>query len=255
MAAFDPGEDVGKLAALDVGEARAKEIPADGELQLATIEDGSFGIGAIGLTRLIITNIGGADLIDEARRKRGSKLSGDGIGSDVGSAGVFEGVGGTAIFEVRASETLTIDAHGQKFIGINVPVRLAEINILIEATRPGGAARQQIGASSGDIGVSGRRGTSADGKYQILSNVALSVVVKKEEKAALQNRAAKIPAELVEMVGLLGATLSFGDGIGGIETAVAEELETGSMKLIGAGFGDHIDYGAAGAAVFGGVCV
>src|SRR5712671_1697732 len=127
MATLDPSQNVGELAALDVGEAGAKEVPADGELQLATIEDGSLGICAIGLTRLVITNIGGAELIDEARRKCGSKLSGDGIGSDVGSAGVFDGVGRTAIFEVRTSETLTIDAHGQKFTGINVPVRLAEI--------------------------------------------------------------------------------------------------------------------------------
>ncbi len=55
------------------------------------------------------------------------------------------------------------------------------------------------------------------------------------------------------MVGLFGLALRLGDRIGGIETAVAEELETGSMELIGAGFGDHIDDGAAGVAVFGGV--
>ncbi len=57
------------------------------------------------------------------------------------------------------------------------------------------------------------------------------------------------------MVGLLGLALCLGDGIGGIETAVAEELETGAMKLIGAGFGDHINDGATGVAVFGGVGV
>src|SRR6202171_5857211 len=183
MAAFDPGEDIAKLAALDVGEAGTKEVPSDGELQLAVIEDGSFGICAIGLTRLVIANIGGAEFIDEAGRKRGSKLSGEGIGNNDGGAGVFEGVRGAAIFEVCAGETLTIDAHGQKFIGIDMPVRLAEINILIETTGPGGASRQQIGASGGDIGVGGRRGTSADRENTILGDVALAGVLKKEEKA------------------------------------------------------------------------
>jgi len=48
---------------------------------------------------------------------------------------------------------------------------------------------------------------------------------KKKEKAVLENRAAEIPAELVEMVGLFGLALRLGDRIGGIETAVAEELE------------------------------
>ena len=141
MAAFDPGEDIGKLAALDVGEAGTEEVPADGELQRA-IEDGSFGICAIRLTRFVIANKGGAEFIDEAGRKRGSKLPGEGIGNNDGSAGVFEGVGGTAIFEVRAGETLTIDAHSQEFIGIDMPVRLAQINILIETTGPGGASSE-----------------------------------------------------------------------------------------------------------------
>ena len=134
-----------------------------------------------------------------------------------------------------------------------MPVRLAEINILIETTGPGGASRQQIGASGGDIGVGGRRGTSADRENQILGDVALAVVVKKEEKTVLENRAAEIPAKLVEMVGLFGLALRLGDRIGGIETAVTEELKTCAMKMIGAGFGDHIDDGAACVTVFGGV--
>src|SRR5204863_9525463 len=99
------------------------------------------------------------------------------------------------IFEVRAGETLTIDAHSQEFIGIDMPVRLAQINILIETTGPGGASREQIGASSDDIGITGRRGTSADWENQILSDIALSGVVNKEEKVFLENRSANIPAE------------------------------------------------------------
>jgi len=85
-------------------------------------------------------------------------------------------------FEVCPGETLTIDSHAQKFIGIDMPVRLAEINILIETTGPGGASRQQIGASGGDIGIGRRRGTPADRENQILGDVALAVVVKKRRK-------------------------------------------------------------------------
>ena len=60
-------------------------------------------------------------------------------------------------------------------------------------------------------------------KHEIRERVALAVVIKKEERPIANDWPADISPELVEMIGLLGATLSFDDAVG-------------------AGFRDHVDH-------------
>ncbi len=69
-----------------------------------------------------------------------------------------------------------------------------------------------------------------------------------EEDAVAAEWAADGRAKLV----LLAGGLDVQEGVAGVEGAVAEVIESGAVKFVGAGFGDDVDHGAAGASGFGG---
>ena len=54
-------EGVAGFAAMNVGEARAKEIPSDNEVEIAVCKNGGLRIDAVGQAGLIVARIGGAD--------------------------------------------------------------------------------------------------------------------------------------------------------------------------------------------------
>ena len=74
------------------------------------------------------------------------------------------------------------------------------------------------------------------------------IVAGEEKDAIAAERASEGEAELM----LLAGGLEVEEGIAGVEGAVAEVIESGAVKFVGAGFGDDVDDGAAGASGFGG---
>jgi hypothetical protein len=82
-----------------------------------------------------------------------------------------------------------------------------------------------------------------------LPDAAVFVGEEEEQFVALDG-AAEGAAEVVVAVFAAG-----GEEVAGVEFIVAEEFEEGAVKVVGAGFGDDVDLGAAVAAVVGGVGV
>ena len=87
-------------------------------------------------------------------------------------------------------------------------------------------------------------------EFDDIGNVEVVLIESGEEEdfVFLERTADGASALLLAAVGLEGHK-----GIGGAESAVADVIEAGAVPVIGAGFGDDVDDGAAGASQFGAV--
>src|SRR3989441_7715595 len=166
---------------------------------------------------------------------------------------MLEGVEAPAVLQVRSGEALAVDAHGHKLIRSQMPICLAQVNVLVNPARPGGVPRLEIAASSRHVRVCRRSGAAADRKDKIRRSVPLPVIIEKEKELVLDHGAAYVSAELIEMIRLLRLALRLGDGVEGVQRAVTIEFESRTVERIRAGLRDHVDHGAPGVAVFGGV--
>jgi hypothetical protein len=100
-------------------------------------------------------------------------------------------------------------------------------------------------------GERGQSGVDSGAGRQAIP-LAGSLIAAEEEQLVLLNRAAERAAELVLLQNLLAASAQrILEKAVGVEIFVAEELEQGSVKAIGAGLGDQIDVRARIAAITG----
>src|SRR2546425_9810816 len=155
---------------------------------------------------------------------------------------MLEGVEAPDVLEVCAGEALAVDAHGHKLIRSQMPIRLAQVNVLVKPARPGGVPRLEIAASSRHVRVCRRSGAAADRKDKIRRSVPLPVIIEKEKELVLPHRAAYVSPELIEVIRLFGPALGLGDGIEGVQRAVTIEFEPRTVERIRAGFCDHVDH-------------
>src|SRR5207247_11002636 len=96
-------------------------------------------------------------------------------------AGVLERVEAPDVVDVYAGEALAVDAHGHQLRGTQVPICLAQVNVLVKPARPGGVPRLEIAASSRHVRVCRRSGAAADRKDKIRRSVPLPVIIEKEK--------------------------------------------------------------------------
>src|SRR5260370_22128610 len=80
--------------------------------------------------------------------------------------------------------------------------------------------------------------------------ISLSVIIEKEERLVLHDRAAQVAAELVEMIVAIGQPRPVVFPAIGIQRLVAEKLKRGSMPVVRAALRNHVDHSATRAAHF-----
>src|SRR5581483_2771743 len=76
-----------------------------------------------------------------------------------------------------------------------------------------------------------------------------SLVVGKEEKFVLDNRAGEVAAELIQLEGLLGFAGLMLEEVAGIQNLIAEKIECFAMELISPRLSDEINHRTKRAAV------
>src|SRR5207245_357994 len=170
---------------------------------------------------------------------------------------VFGRVGGAAIFETEAGEVLAIPAHGEQVVLAEIQIAFEQVRVLVKAAGPATGARLEIG--DGLLFEGRRSGDRWNAEHhRVELGVALAVVIKEEKCAVLHDRSADIPSELVEVVTRFAQRVEgvqlmveLYDGIIGCQAAVAIELKSSTVQVVGTRLGDHVDHGAAGAPEFG----
>ena len=65
MATVGEREGIANFGAVNVGEARAKEVASDNEIGDAALANGGFRIDAVGQAGLVVARIGGPSNVDD----------------------------------------------------------------------------------------------------------------------------------------------------------------------------------------------
>src|SRR5439155_9460741 len=147
-------------------------------------------------------------------------------------------------------------AKGYAVVGCELPVALAENGVLILGAVP--AIRQWRQALNRCLrGWVGGQELGQVQEHDVLNGIPLSVIVEKKESLVLHNWTAGTAAKLVEVIwgSRPGWNGNLVDHIIGIERFVTVEPETRSVQLVGPGFRDHVDNGAARPAELCGVSI
>src|SRR5215471_1495259 len=252
MATPDVGDGVHVLLAMDGRLARAERIASHRDRLPGEAHD-CFRIDAVCLTRLAVPLITELSYVHQRWTESGGELSVKAIAVHKRGTGVLEGTRRAAVLEALAGEALRVVAGRELIAVTDVPVALAEVNILVEGAVVVIDARRQVVHRSRLERIRRSRQRYQNG---ITGQVALSIVIEEEEQLVFLYRSTNVAAELVEVISRLQrkwpasalskCPLQAVDGIVGVQSAIAEELEGRAVIRVGSRFGNDIDHSSAG---------
>jgi hypothetical protein len=261
-------DSFGEVQAMLAGLAREKVGASDAVEDVGDFDQNVAGV-AVGL--LEVAGELGAEVADPARGKAGGERERCGFGGNqflaiVADGVVGDGAGGIEENVVGAPVTRGVEAQCELMVGSEIDVelgvgRVADLRGGIfsgEGGEMGGGVEDQglIGGFvvSGSVGPGGG-GHDLRSAIEELDDVGrvedVLIESSEEENLVALERAADGASELLLAI----VRLESEESVGGAEGTVAQVVEDGAMDVIGAGLGDDVDDGAAGASLFGAVGV
>ena len=264
VAAGIEAESFGKLGAVFASGAGEQVRAANAVDNVGNLDKRVTGVG-IGLAK--IPRELGAEMADEPRGQAGSERGGTGFGGDgffagVGDGVVGDGAGGIEKDVVRSPVAGGVEAQGELVARSEIDIELGVRGIADLRGGKGTGKRGEVSGSGEDKGliagfiIAGRLGSGAGlglddhgavKEFDDIGDVEIVLIESAEEEdfVFLDRTAERGSALLLAAVRLEGH-----HGIGRAEAAVADVVEAGAVPVVGAGFGDNVDDGAAGASLF-----
>src|SRR5438874_4973235 len=216
---------------MNCGFTRAKGVAANKQLLSRELHQ-CFGIIAVRLTGLAVALIAELRHVYQNGTQRRSELGVEAVTVDQRCAGMLEGARGAAVLQALSGEALGVVAGRELVAVADVPVALAQINVLVKRAVVIVDSRIEVIHRSNLIGSDRRRQRYQNG---ISGQIALSVIIEEEEQLVLFHRPADVSTELVEVISRLQwkwpasalreSALQAVDGIVRVESTIAKELE------------------------------
>src|SRR5262249_28508784 len=147
-----------------------------------------------------------------------------------------------------AAELLMVPAAAEAMLIRDLKIVLDQVDILIESELVRREQRvQELNLRLvGGIRRQSCRNRHAE-KYRVRQVTPLSIVIEEEEIFVLDYRTAERASELVHVERLPRDVPRIVDPGVGVHVAVAQIVERGAVKIVGAGLGDHVGDRSAGA--------
>ena len=185
-----------------IGLPRAEVVPAEGEHPLPALVHDRLRVGAVGLSGLLVPGELEAELVEEGGAEHRAERRVHGARADEGVAGVLQGVHDPAVLVVAAREVLVVVAHAQPMARVDLPVHLAQEDVLVAAQRVAVRFPQYGGEAGLGVGVGGHVVQRED--HVVGDRASLPVVGHEEEGLVLDQGAAQRAPELVHPEGRPG---------------------------------------------------
>ena len=263
MAAGIEAEGFGKLGAVFAGGAREQVGAADAIDDVGNLDERLAGVG-VGLAK--VARELGTEVADEARGQAGSERGGTGFGGDsffavIGNRIVGDGAGRIEEDVVRSPVAGRVEAQSELVARSEIDIEFGVGGIADLRGGKGSSKRGEMSRCGEDEGliagfiITGRVGSDtglgldrhgAIEEFDDIGDVEVMLIETAEEEDFIfpDGTAERGSALLLAAMGLEGH-----HRIGGAKSAVANVIETGAVPVVGAGLGDNVDDGAAGASL------